>query len=275
MGAIALSMVATSCNHVRIEKDEPVNQPVKVTFNVSALDVITQSMTKSGNAKNASAGLGKLFYYITGSTTETGTQISTDTGFGTIDLMLTPGTYDAYFIGTPDATQNIDFYYHYNGTSVTFGDADMFAKSLQLTIADAQSFDVTMNRLTGQLVVDLTDTDVPSNVKSVKVTCTRRDCWSFTWCSATDNVSVEKVIQPENGQFPDCIVNSFPIDDKTATITILDADNNVLGETSVDYNIVANQRTIIRGSIFDIIETNRLTIKYDDEWGNDNVVTLE
>jgi len=274
MCAFALVLGASSC--AKTEQGRP-NEPVKVTINVRGLDVDVEPMTKS---KDASNGLTKIQYAIfNSSTNKTGTQVSTDTGFGTIELWLTPGTYSAYFAGTTDTNKGI-LMDKTNGSSpyyyINESNADVFFSGESLTItANSNAYTIDMSRLTGQLVVDLTDDDVPDDIAKATAVfplAAQYNIKTNATTAPTTNKSTDITIT--GGAFNDVSHFLFPVTNQSVTISLLDANGGVLGSTSVNYDIIANKRTIIRGNILDIVTQKGLSVQYDDTWDDDNIVDL-
>lgn len=269
--AFALALVSSSC----AKTERPV-KPVKVTFNVRGLDVNVEPMTKS---TFASDGLTKIQYAIfNSSTTKTGTQVSTDTGFGVIELWLSPGTYTAYFAATTDtdkgmvldnaSSSSADYY-------IAENNADVFFAGKSLTIAaSTNEYNFELSRLAGQLVIDLTDDNVPDEIAKATANFPNASHYNIKKSTATASQMKSCDIPINGGAFDDMSQFLFPAASQSVTISLLDENGGVLGSTSVNYDIIKNKRTIIRGDILDIVTQKGLSVTYNDTWDDDNVVTL-
>lgn len=273
--AIALVLVTSSCSKTH----EPQSgELVKVTFNVSSLDVDVEPMTKS--SVNASDGLSKINYAITGNTgTKSGTQTITANPdeFGTIELWLSPGTYTAYIAGYSTAADNNAIINRVDDGFVVYTDnADTFIYASTITIdAENNNYDVTLARYTGKLVIDITDETIPDDVKGLKYEFGKYNTYYLAKGLTPKGGNISESVMKSNGQFPEFGYYMFQSPEMTLTISALGENNAILGATSVSIQIYKNKRTIVRGNILDVITQKGLTITYNDEWGTDVIVPLQ
>lgn len=273
-GAIALVLGLSACTKTQ----EPQSgELVKVTFNVSSLDVNVEPMTKS--SVNASDGLTRIDYmFIGNSGTKSGTQTiaANPDDFGTIELWLSPGTYTAQIAGFAGNDGMIeksgsDYYIYADNT-------DTFFYKQSLTIDTGNSYNIQLERLTGQLIIDITDESVSNEIKGYSVGFSPYNNYYIKNGLSMSSSRLTKTINVQDGAFPDFTYFMFqpPVDNVTElTISLIASDNSVLGQTIVGYKIYQNKKTIIRGNILDVITQKGLTITYNDEWGTDVIVPLQ
>ena len=272
IGAIALVLATSACSKTQ----EPQSgELVKVTFNVSTLDVYSEPMTKS--SVNASDGLTRIDYVImNNATTKTGTQTIAESPdeFGTIELWLSPGTYTAQIAGFAGDGQ-----LYKSGTDYLLStyNSDTFFCKETLTIDSGNAYSIKLERLTGQLVIDITDESVSNDIKGYSVEFMPYPTYYIkTGVTTSPSSRITQNINVQDGTFPDFTYFTFqaPIAQEL-TIKLVASDDSVLGQTIVGYNIYPNKKTIIRGNILDVITQKGLTITYNDEWGTDVIVPLQ
>lgn len=272
IGAIALVLATSACSKTQEPQSEEL---VKVTFNVSTLDVYSEPMTKS--SVNASDGLTRIDYVImNNATTKTGTQTIEESPdeFGTIELWLSPGTYTAQIAGFAGDGQ-----LYKSGTDYLLStyNSDTFFCKETLTIDSGNAYSIKLERLTGQLVIDITDESVSNDIKGYSVEFMPYPTYYIkTGVTTSPSSRITQNINVQDGTFPDFTYFTFqaPIAQEL-TIKLVASDDSVLGQTIVGYNIYPNKKTIIRGNILDVITQKGLTITYNDEWGTDVIVPLQ
>ncbi|GEM_PF-6016728 len=276
IGAIALVLGASSCTKTH----EPQSgELVKVTFNVAALDVNVESMTKSTNT--ASTGLEYLVMNLgmpNGTFKEIKQRKSTNPDeFGTIELWLSPGTYTAYVAGYVDYTDGIGMINRTDdGFIIDTYNTDTFIYASGVTIdAENNNVDVTLSRYTGKLVVQLTDESVPDDVKGIKYEFNNYCSYYIQKGYTSKGKAISESVMKSNGAFPEYGFYMYESPVMPLTISVLGENNAILGSTSLDIQIMQNKRTIVRGNILDIVTEKGLTIKYTDDWGTDVIVPLQ
>ena len=272
--ATALVLATSSCT--KTQESIESGELVKVTFNVSAFDVNVEPMTKT--SVNASDGLTKLDYLIVSSGKSiNGTQtISANPDeFGTIELWLSPGTYTAYFAGYAGDGVLRDAGNKEYRIQTTNAETFYFKNTLTIS-ASENTYNIQLERLSGKLVIDITDENVPNDIKGVKVSFAPVDIYqvkdelTITSTAITNDINVANGVFPEYGYFMFATQRAEDL-----LFQLIASDNSVLGECYVQYNIYKNKKTIVRGNILDIITQKGLSITYNDEWGTDVVVPIK
>lgn len=267
---------------------------VKVKFNVQALNVNVQPMAILKSARTRAIAkdvLTDIQYYFFN--TETNEKVSgshsllTDgETFGQLSVMLSPGNYNAIFLG--NTANNV------NGTfSVDLGDnissasafsvfnKEVFYTKTSYTINNAtKSEEVDLSRIVGKLILQLNDKVVPNNVSKIGVSFEYlprfRPMYNESTTSTTGyHATFNQDLNFTNSQIDELGIFLLPQTSKTMTISIYGLDNTIFASTKVVFSIYANKRTIVQGNLFDVINERDFSITVSDAWGEDVVIPLQ
>lgn len=268
-------------------------QKVEVKFNVQALNVDVQPMNASRSVTTraeANSVLTDIQYYFFNTVTNekvSGNQASSTVGgvFGQISVMLSPGRYDAVFLG--NTVNNTDGIFSVSlGDNITSNSAfsvfnkEVFYLKTTYDITSAtKSEEVDLSRVVGKLVLQLNDKSVPNDVSRIGV--------SFDYLprfrpmyneSTTTPIGYHETFNQDltftNSQIDEIGVFLLPQQSKTMTITIYDSENNPQGSTHVVFSIYSNKKTIIQGNLFDILNNRGFTVTVTDTWDADVIIPL-
>ncbi len=133
-----------------------------------------------------------------------------------------------------------------------------------------------MTRLTGRLVLDITD-QVPESVKRVTVNFYYHSRYRLTYgvgktyYYAVPHLSDLTIIDNKVRLFE---FNSFPINVTNFIISIYGDNDTLLDERTISVSTYENRKTIIRGELFNNIDSKDFIITVSDDWGEDNVINL-
>ena len=139
------------------------------------------------------------------------------------------------------------------------------------------SHDITLNRKSALLKIDITDEIIP---EVSKVTYSFTD--SYRWfpkntSTYRDTYTYEAVIKNNKldpfeyyFSFPGALVSSST----DVSIMIYDTNNSLIGEKKVTAPILENQRTTISGELFSTLGNKDFNISINDIWDGDNNIEL-
>lgn len=302
--AALCALLLTACTTEEAVTEQPAANPIEVTFNVKALDVSTEPMAapshKAAPSTRASveagqSSLNELRWWIYDEAQYkkyTGTQTKADAGanFGKVKLTLPPG--ERYFIlfwgfnglnadGTFELTDGSSSS-GIGDTRFYYFDKDVFYTHInngytQIT-AEQKEIPVTLPRLSGQLVLNLTDTQLPEGITSVEGKLYYYYGYSVVENKAESYISVPQTFKVnfEEGKAIPIRYYLMP-DGNLSTKLVLTAYNGSteVGQVEVKTPIYANRRTVVTGNLADVFSGREFTITVDEQWGEDNNVTLQ
>lgn len=269
-------------------------QKVNVKFNVQALNVDVQPMAtlKSvGTRAMAKDVLTDIQYYFFNTETNEkviGNQSLLTDGetFGQLSVMLSPGNYNAIFLGNTANNTNGTFSVNL-GDNITSAsafsvfDKEVFYTKTSYTITNAtKSENADLSRIVGKLILQLNDKSIPSNISKIGISFDYlprfRPMYNESTTSTTGyHATFNRNLSFTNLQIDELDVFLLPQTSKTMTISIYGSDNSILASTNVVFSIYSNKRTIIHGNLFDVINERDFTITVSDAWDEDVVVPLQ
>lgn len=263
-----------ACNHQNTP--EPTQE---VTFNISAFE----QSTPMGIAPKQKAtilddvdGVALTDLYIFDGSTQLAHQTSDQEDFGTITLTLTHGSHNLSFVCTRSTDITVA-----DGTMTMGSVKPTFGKLLTLNVTNqTPAQDLTLQRLTGQLIITIQDA-FPSTAKEIEfVINPRYSALNVTTLCATNGeefvqrVNCESKAGKTNQQF---IMNTLAptlTDEYQADVTI-----NVYGDGGTalysvlveDVRMAANTKTLLSGKLF---TAPSASVSVDHTWSSDIVGTF-
>lgn len=282
----------TACNKDKGFENNEVKK-VEVKFNVQALNVDVQPMNAARSvttrAEEKSVLTDIQYYFFNTVTNEkvSGNQSSSTTGgaFGQISVMLSPGRYDAVFLG--NTANNAGGIFSVNlGDNITSNSAfsvfnkEVFYLKTTYDITSAtKSEEVDLSRVVGKLVLQLNDKNIPNDVSRIGVSFDYLPRFRPMYNESTTtpigyHETFNKDLVFTNSQIDELGVFLLPQQSKTMTITTYDSKNNPLGSTHVVFSIYSNKKTVIQGNLFDILNGRGFTITVTDTWDADVIIPL-
>lgn len=284
-----------ACAACTTDNDTPVtpDESVQVTFNVSSLDVDVQPMHARTRAAVAAgeSSLTEIRYWIynlaTNKVQVTGTQTAASSGddFGKVTIKLPVGTYKVMFwglngknstgyLGSPDMTYSGNeswFWTMYNKDT-------FYWSNLNLEITNAtKTKEISLSRINGALVFDFEDTEISPEIGKIEVKWYSYEKYYFESGTPYGGNTFETTnLNFSESGIDETTFYTFQYSDIDLSITLYDTGNRVIGTTKVPgVGIIKNRRTIIRGNLMDVFAGRELSVSVNEDWGTDNVITLQ
>lgn len=252
----------------------------EVTFHISAFQ---QDAAPMGIAPKQKAtilddvdGVALTDLYIFDGSTQLGHQTSDQEDFGTITLTLTHGSHNLSFVCTRSTDISVA-----DGTMTMEGVKPTFGKLLALNVTNnTPAQDLTLQRLTGQLVITVLDA-FPSTAKEIEfVINPRYSALDVTTLCATNGeeisqrVSCTSKVGKTDQQFTMNLLAPTLTDEYQADVTI-----NVYGDGGTvlysvlveDVRLAANTKTLLSGKLF---TAPSASVNVSHEWNTDIVGTF-
>ena len=234
--------------------NEPEQQAQQVTFHVSNFTFTTEPMDAPAKA---SASLIDDGVTLTDLILFDGDkyllrQKSTDQDFGTITVLLTVGDHDLHFIATASTEISIS-----DGILTCSSLKNTFGKTVHLNVNGGGDENVTLDRLTGKLVITIND-EIPTGAKSLRIQIgdryTNLDCATLFGVSPAvfdQNVNISGKIG--NTGYNVNLYMLAPDEDgyeTTFTLTATNTSSQVIGQATGTITIAPNTKTLLSGNLF-------------------------
>ena len=251
----------------------------EVTFNISAFQQTTAPMGMPAKAPiydEAEGGTALTDIYVFDGGVQVLHQTSDMEEFGTFTLNLTHGNHNLSFIATRSTGISIE------GSTMTMETVrSTFGSLLALNVGTSTpAQDITLNRLTGKMVITITDA-FPSNANEIEFVINPRykDLSTSTLCaingeSVTQRVSCASKVGKENQQFAFTLLAPSLTDEYTAdvTINVYDSNSTLIHAVSIaDVRLAANTQTLLSGKLF---RGTDAALNIDHTWNSDIVGTF-
>ena len=249
----ALAALLIGCNG----KDEPTQanlQTNQVTFNVQGMTSTSEPMDAPRKAPASliddSDALTDL--YLFDGTTQLVHQTSDQAEFGTITVLLTTGDHTLHFV----ATRSTGLSYE-NGILACTSLKNTFGKTMQLNVAGGGDQNVTLDRLSGKLIITINDA-IPSGASNLRIQLggryTSLDIASLYGTSPAafdQNVNISGRV----GQSGYAITLFMLAPDAYGyetdfTLTATNASSDVIGQATGTITIAPNTKTLLSGNLF-------------------------
>lgn len=276
--ALAVGLL-TACSQVSDEvemngsKDVQFNLEGDFTFEITPF-------TRSLEADGKSMTDVWIFDYVGGSLVQQIHQVSTDDGFGSPTLTLSPGTHHLYCATSRGNTPVVDN----NAATITFTrPSDTFWKDYEITVSPSTpaSVSVACDRIVSKLKIVVTDA-VPEGAATFNVT---PHTWYYGFnyttgapvATQTDAVSTISIPSSVIGQ-TDTSISIFTFSATTAWNSNVDVNSkngngDVLGNASVaNVPFERNRITVVSGVLYADVLVAGLTLNTD--WEDDYEMTF-
>ena len=258
--AAMVALALGSCSESEVPVTDEVTEARTLHFFVSGLEV-TRALIDSDSKE-----MTDLWVFDSG--TMVAHQVSTDEGFGEVDLTLSYGQHDLSFVASRSTDQSLDGdTLRCSAVRPTFGMASTWTIDSETTANQG----VRLNRLTGQLVVQVDD-ELPAWAASMETTFGR----GAALCVTTFG-SVAPMVTATNGMSAyvgqtgytvryNVLCPSYAVEYTTSvTVRVKDASGAVLSErTAASVPIVSNRQTTVHGTFFDY--SGAFTASLNTEW---------
>lgn len=269
---LVLVAMFVSCN----QSNEPA--PTKqVTFHIDAFRQSTSPLAiapkQQATILDDQDGTALTDLYIFDGNTQLAHQTNDQEDFGTITLTLTHGSHNLSFVCTRSTDISVA-----NGTMTMGGVKPTFGKLLTLNVTNSTpAQDLTLQRLTGQLVITVLDA-FPAAAKEIEfVINPRYSALDVTTLCGTNGeefvqrINCESKAGKTNQQFTMNLIAPSLTDEYTAALTI-----NVYGDGGTalysvlldEVRLAANTKTILSGKLF---TAPSATVNVSHEWNTDIV----
>ena len=248
-------------------QDEPQHQ---VTFRISNFTATTEPL---GSPLKAPASLidgddTLTDLYLFDGTTQLVHQISTQDDFGTITVLLPVGSHTLHFVAT-------------RSTGVTYSDGilacsslkNTFGKTITLNVNGGGDQNVTLDRLTGKLVVTIND-EIPTGASNLRIQLGERytsldveTLYGVSHAAFDQNVSLTSKVGQSGYQLT--LFMLAPDADgyeTTFTLTATNSSSQVIGQATGTITIAPNTKTLLSGNLF---TGTRSFISLNSAWNAD------
>ena len=245
-----IALLCLSCS----KKDEPSQQ--QVTFKVSNFTSTTEPMGAPAPRK-APASLVDGDVTLTDLILFDGDQYllrqqSTDPNFGTITVMLTVGEHDLHFIATASTDIALN-----NGILTCASLKPTFGKTVHLNVNGASDENITLDRLTGKLIITINDA-IPTGASQLRIQL--GDRYTSLDCATLFGVSPAAFDSPVNisGKVGNTgyNVNLYMLApdadgyETSFTLTATNTSSQVIGQATGTITIAPNTKTLLSGNLF-------------------------
>lgn len=262
--AAACCLLLASC-----KQNEP-QQLKQVTFKISNFTSTTEPI---GSPAKAPASLvdgddALTDLYLFDGTTQLVHQTSDQEDFGTISVLLTTGNHTLHFV----ATRSTGLSYE-NGILACSSLKNTFGKTMQLNVSGGGDQNVTLDRLTGKLVITINDA-IPTGASQLRIQLgdryTSLDVATLYGVSpAAFDQTVNISSQVGNTGYN---VNLFMLApdadgyETTFTLTATNTSSQIIGQATGTITIAPNTKTLLSGNLF---TGTRSFISLNSAWNAD------
>ena len=239
------ALILTSCNG----KDEPSQQ--QVVFRVTNFTATTEPLRAPASLIDGDDGTLTDLYLFDG-TTQLVHQTSDQADFGTITVLLPIGEHNLHFIATRSTGLAVE-----EGLLVCSSLKNTFGKTVHLNVSGGGDQNVTLDRLTGKLVITIND-EIPSGANSLRIQL--GDRYTSLDIATLYGVSPAAFDQPVSltsrvGQTGYGITLYMLAPDAdgyetTFTLTATNTSSEVIGQATGTITIAPNTKTLLSGNLF-------------------------
>ena len=229
-------------------QNEPGQQ--QVTFKVSNFTSTTEPLKAPASLVDGDDALTDL--YLFDGTTQLIHQTSDQDDFGTITVLLTTGNHTLHFV----ATRSTGLSYE-GGILACTSLKNTFGKTMQLNVAGGGDQNVTLDRLSGKLIITINDA-IPSGASNLRIQLgdryTSLDIASLYGTSPAafdQNVNISGKVGTSGYSItlymlaPDA--DGYETD---FTLTATNASSEVIGQATGTITIAPNTKTLLSGNLF-------------------------
>jgi hypothetical protein len=250
----ALATALLSCS----KKDEPQNiQQHQVTFRVPQLAVETEPMNAPAVRKVAPLtdedGSQMTDLILFDGATYLMRQQNTDPNFGTVTVMLTAGEHHLHFVATRSTELSYD-----EGVLNCASLRSTFGKHYDLNVTGGSDEYVTMDRLTGMVVITIED-EIPAGAANLRIQFgdyyKGLNPTTFAGVRSGDfdqTVSIASKVGQTDVQYKLNILAPVYGTESTTTYTLTatNGSSEVIGQATGTMTIASNTKTLLHGSLF-------------------------
>ena len=269
------ALLCLSCS----KKDEPSNvQQHQVTFRIPQLAVETEPMNAPAVRRVAPLtdedGQQMTDLLLFDGATYFMRQQNTDPDFGTVTVMLTAGEHHLHFIATRSTELSYD-----EGVLNCASLRPTFGKHYDINVTGSSDEYVTMDRLTGQVVITIED-EIPAGAANLRIQFgdyykgLNPTTFAAVSGGAYDQtVSIASKVGMTGAQYKINILAPVYGTESTTTYTLTatNGSGDVIGQATGTMPINSNTKTLLHGNLF---VGTRSFISLATSWGADSDVTF-
>ena len=270
-----IALLCLSCS----KKDEPANvQQHQVTFRVPQLAVETEPMNAPGVRRVAPLtdedGSQMTDLILFDGATYLMRQQNTDPDFGTVTVMLTAGEHHLHFVATRSTELSYD-----EGVLNCASLRSTFGKHYDLNVTGGSDEYVTMDRLTGMVVITIED-EIPEGAANLRIQFgdyyKGLNPTTFAGVRSGEfdqTVSIASKVGTTGAQYRLNILAPVYGTESTTTYTLTatNGSGEVIGQATGTMPINSNTKTLLHGNLF---VGTRSFISLATSWGADSDVTF-
>ena len=257
----ALAALILSCKW----SDEPAKQ--QVTFRVSNFQSTTEPLKAPASLADGDDGALTDIILFDGEQYLLRQQ-STDPDFGTITVLLTTGDHDLHFIATRSTGLAVE-----EGMLTCTSLKNTFGKTVNLNVAGGGDQNVTLDRLTGKLVITIND-EIPVGASNLRIQLGNRytslnpqTLFGVNPDTFDQNVSLTSKVGQSGYQIT--LFMLAPDADgyeTTFTLTATNSSSQIIGQATGNITIAPNTKTLLSGNLF---TGTRSFISLNSAWNAD------
>ncbi len=246
-------------------QNEPEQQ--QVIFRVSNFTATTEPLKAPTSLVDGDDGTLTDLYLFDG-TTQLVHQTSDQADFGTITVLLTTGAHTLHFVATRSTGLSYD-----GGILACTSLKNTFGKTMQLNVAGGGDQNVTLDRLTGKLVITIND-EIPSGANSLRIQIGDRyttldvaSLYGVSPAAFDQNVNISGKVGQSDYQIT--LYMLAPDADgyeTTFTLTATNSSSQVIGQATGTITIAPNTKTLLSGNLF---TGTRSFISLNSAWNAD------
>ena len=230
-------------------QNEPEQQ--QIIFHVSNFTATTEPLRAPASLIDGDDGTLTDLYLFDG-TTQLVHQTSDQEDFGTITVLLTTGNHTLHFVATRSTGLSYD-----GGILACASLKNTFGKTMQLNVSGGGDQNVTLDRLTGKLVITLND-EIPSGASSLRIQLgdryTSLDIASLYGVSPStfdQNVNLSGKIGTSGYSITLFMLAPDADGYETSfTLTATNTSSQVIGQATGTITIAPNTKTLLSGNLF-------------------------
>ena len=242
LGALCAMLIACNSN-------EP-KQMQQVTFHVSNFTSTTEPLKAPAALVDGDDALTDLLLFD--GSTYLLRQQSTDPNFGTITVMLPVGEHNLHFIATRSTELALE-----EGLLTCASLRNTFGKTVALNVSGGGDENITLDRLTGKLVITIND-EIPTGASNLRIqigdrytTLNPQTLYGVNAAAYDQNVNIASRVGSTGYN-----VNLYmlaPDEDgyeTTFTLTATNTSSQVIGQATGTITIAPNTKTLLSGNLF-------------------------
>ena len=232
-------------------QDEP-QAAQQVTFTVTNFSATTESLTAQAPSSLIDGEEALTDLYLFDGSTQLAHQTSGQQDFGTISVMLSLGDHNLHFIATRSTGLGVS-----NGVLTCSSLRNTFGKTVALNVSGSSEENITLDRLTGKLIITIDDA-IPTGAANLHIAIGNRytslDVQTLYGVSPEASAfDIDLTSKVGNTGYSISLWMLAPDADgyeTTYTLTATNGSQQVIGSATGTMTIAPNTKTLLHGSLF-------------------------